>query len=125
MRTTEAFIEQNKRVRDMVDKALRHCMMRSPGHRVVHSSDPYLDPTMLFAHAEVRREFAPALFSSGSSDKLPSDTWKRTIDWILNTTKFLLQQTVSKTADMDPEGYVAMGTMVTGLKIKMECIDRI
>ena len=38
MLTTEAFMNQNNSVRDMINKALRHCMMRPPGHRVVYTS---------------------------------------------------------------------------------------
>ena len=122
MLTIEAFMNQNNSVRDMINKALRHCMMRPPGRRVVYTSEPYLDPTMLFAHAEIKREFAPTLFSTGSSDKLPGDSWKRNMDRIRDTTKFLLQQAVFKKTDMDHEGYVAMDTMVTGLKIKWSAL---
>ena len=43
---------------------------------------------------------------------------KKTIDWIRNTSKFLLQQAVLKKADMDHEGSVAMDQLVTGLRIK-------
>ena len=98
--------------------ALKHCMMRPPGHRVVHSADPYLDPKMLLANADVRREFAPTAQSSSSSERVTGETWKKTIDWILATTKSLLQQTVFKKADMDYEGYVAMDKLITGLRIK-------
>ena len=73
---------------------------------------------MLFAHAEVRREFAPTLFSTGLSDKLPGDIWKGNMDWILDTTKCLLQQAVFKTTDMDHEGYVEIDIIVAGLNIK-------
>ena len=111
-------MEQNDSVRDMINKALKHCMMRPPGHRVVHSADPYLDPKMRLGNAEVRREFALTLFSTGSCEKLPGDIWKRNMDWILDTTKCLLQQVVFKKADMDHEGYVAMDTIVAGLNIK-------
>ena len=49
MLTTEAFIDQNGSVRDMINKASKHCMTRPPGHRVVLSANPYLDPKMLLA----------------------------------------------------------------------------
>ena len=96
MLTTEAFIEQNQSVRDMIDKALRHCMMRSPGHRVVHSSDPYLDPKMLFGHSVVRRGFAPTLFSSGSSETLPSETWNNLLTGYLTHRSFCCNRPFSR-----------------------------
>ena len=108
MLTTDTFIDQNSSVRDMINKALKHCMTRPPGHRVVHSADPYLNPKMLMAIPEMRREFAPAAVVSHSLEKVTGDTWKRTIDWILATAKSFLQQTVFKKTDMDYEGYVAM-----------------
>ena len=76
-------------------------MMRPPGHRVVHSADPYLDPKMFLGNADVGREFAPTVYSSSSSEKEPGETWKKTIDWILNTSKSLLQQAVFKKAVKD------------------------
>ena len=80
MLTTEAFIDQNGSVRDMINKALKHCMTRPPGHRVVHSADPYLDPKMLLVISEIRREFAPTALVSNSLEKVIGETWKKTID---------------------------------------------